>query len=147
VPANAVRVRGPGELPMKLRLTADSVRLRLNQTDVARLVQSGELSEKVEFPGRVTFVYGLRVSGESEQGTARFADGELIVSLPAASAAAWMNSNKEVGLYYDQKSEGGAVLRLIIEKDYQCIDGPAEEIDPAGYPNPLAKVGHKAPAK
>jgi hypothetical protein len=45
-------------------------------------------------------------------------------------------------LYYDQESEGG-VLRLIIEKDFQCIDGPPEEIDPAGYPNPLAKAGHK----
>jgi hypothetical protein len=53
-----------------------------------------------------------------------------------------MGSNREVGLYYDQESEGG-VLRLIIEKDFQCIDGPAEEIDPAGYPNPLAKIGHK----
>lgn len=131
---------------MKLRLTSDSVRLRLNQTDVAQLAQSGELNEKVEFPGRVRFVYGLRVSGESEQGSARFADGELIVNIPAAPAAAWMGSNKEVGLYYDQKSEGG-VLRLIIEKDFQCIDGPPEEIDPAGYPNPLAKVGRKPSAK
>jgi hypothetical protein len=131
---------------MKLRLTSDSVRLRLNQTDVAQLAQSGGLSEKVEFPGRVTFTYGLRVSCESEQGTARFADGELIVNIPAAPAAAWMGSNKEVGLYYDQESEGG-VLRLIIEKDFQCIDGPPEEIDPAGYPNPLAKVGHKPSVK
>jgi hypothetical protein len=132
---------------MKLRLTSDSVRLRLNQTDVALLAQSGELSEKVEFPGRVTFLYGLRVSGESEQGTARFADGELVVSIPATPAVAWMSNNKEVGLYYDQESEGGEVLHLIIEKDFQCIDGPPEEIDPAGYPHPLAKSEHKPRGK
>jgi hypothetical protein len=124
---------------MKLRLTSDSVRLRLNRTDVAQLAQSGALSERVEFSGRVAFVYGLRISGEFEKGIARFADGELIVSVPAAPAAAWMSSNREVGLYYDQESQGGGILHLIIEKDFQCIDGPPEEIDPAGYPHPLAK--------
>src|ERR1700735_4897938 len=96
--------RGP-EIAMKLRLTSDSVRLRLNQTDVAQLAQSGELSEKVEFPGRVMFLFGLQVSSESGQGSARLEDGELIVSIPAAPATAWMSSNKEVGLYYDLKSE------------------------------------------
>jgi hypothetical protein len=129
---------------MKLRLMTDSVRLRLNQTDVARFAQEGEIVETVEFPGPVNLVFGLRVSGEAAIGTARFENGELMVTVPAIHAKNWTSNEREVGLYYDQKCEDGKALRLIIEKDFQCVDGPAEEIDPAGYPNPLADSGHKS---
>jgi hypothetical protein len=64
------------------------------------------------------------------------------LTVPAVDARNWV-SRDEVGLYYDQKLHGGGSLRMMVEKDFQCIDGPPEEIDPAGYPNPLAPIGIK----
>jgi hypothetical protein len=127
---------------MKLRLTPDSVRLRLNQTDVAQFAEKEEITERVEFPGAV-LRYSLRRNGGSANGTSRFENGELIVTVPEGHAKRWISSEREVGLYYEQEVEGGKPLHLIIEKDFQCIDGPPEEIDPAGYPNPLAGGKHR----
>ena len=123
---------------MKLRFKPNSVRLRLNRDEVMKFAKAGEIAETIEFPGRAVFRYGLRVSSGAAAETARIENGELMLSVPAADAKAWAGRDGEIGLYYEQKAEGGGSLRIMIEKDFQCIDGPAEEIDPAGYPNPLA---------
>lgn len=71
-------------LHMKLRLKPNSVRLRLNQTEVTKFVNVGELAERIEFPGPVPIVllYGLRVSSDLLSGTAQFENGELTVTIP-----------------------------------------------------------------
>ena len=47
---------------MKLRFTPNSVRLRLNQTEVSKFALEGTLAERIEFPGSVptAFVYKLQ---------------------------------------------------------------------------------------
>jgi hypothetical protein len=134
---------------MKLRLKPNSVRLRLNQTEVTKFVNVGELAERIEFPGPVPIVllYGLRVSSDLLSGTARFENGELTVTIPENHAKAWASRAEEIGLYYEPECDGGKPLRVMIEKDFQCIDGPPDEIDPAGYPNPLAMIGCKSNAE
>ncbi len=128
---------------MKLRCKPNSVRFRLNQEELAQFVQAGELTERVEFPGPepADLVYRLRSGGKPGSSAVRFKDGELTITVPDEEARAWANSQDEVGLYYNHEVAGGRSLRVMIEKDYQCLDGPADEIDPAGYPNPLAKTG------
>jgi len=128
---------------MKLRFKPNSVRLRLNRDEVMKFAKAGEIAETIEFPGRAVFRYGLRVSSGAAAETARIENGELMLSVPAADAKAWAGRDGEIGLYYEQKLDGGGALRIMIEKDFQCIDGLAEEIDPAGYPNPLAATGCK----
>jgi len=130
---------------MKLRCKPNSVRLRLNQTEVAQFVQAGELTERIEFPGPqpTAFRYCVRFGSTPGSGDVRFENGELAIIVPCDQASAWANHKDEIGLYYNHEIAGGGTLRVMIEKDYQCIDGPADEIDPAGYPNPLAKAGCK----
>jgi hypothetical protein len=128
---------------MKLRFKPNSVRLRLNRTEVAEFAKAGEIAETIEFPGRAVLRYGLRVSSGALPEAARMQNGEMMLSVTAADAKAWAGGEGEVGLYYEQKLDGGGSLRIMIEKDFQCIDGPADEIDPAGYPNPLATTGCK----
>ena len=134
---------------MKLRFTPDSVRIRLNQLEVAKFANSGQLSERVDFPGNIptAFVYSLRFGSEPGTGSAHFRDGELAVTIPQGQAKSWANAANEVGLYYTQGSQGGQTLRISVEKDFQCVDGPPEVRDPAAYPNPVAKVGCKTDSK
>lgn len=128
---------------MKLRLTPRSVRIRLNQSEVAKFTHSGQLLDRVEFPGPTTtaFVYSLRSARELGTGSAHIINGELQVMVPQGQVKSWANDAKEVGLYYTQGSQGGPTLRIAIEKDFQCVDGPPEERDPAAYSNPVAKDG------
>src|ERR1700683_554184 len=123
---------------MKLRFKPNSVRLRLNRDEVMKFAKAGEIAETIEFPGRAVFRYGLRVSSGAAAETARIENGELMLSVPAADAKAWAGRDGGIGLYYEQKAEGGGSLRVTIEEEFQCIAGAAEEIDPAGSPNPLA---------
>jgi len=134
---------------MKLRLTPNSVRIRLNQSEVAKFTNAGELSERVEFPGPTptAFVYTLRFSSGPETGAAHFRDGEMALTVPQEEANLWANAANQVGLYYTQGSHGGQSLRISIEKDFQCVDGPPEERNPAAYPNPMVNAGCKTDSK
>ena len=126
---------------MKLRFTPNSIRFRMNQTEVAKFAEAGEIRDWIKFPGRTGFRYGLQASKDLAATEIRFDNGHLTVTIPQVQATAWASHEREVGLYYDQELEGGGTLRIMIEKDFQCIDGPAEEVDPAGYPNPRAIAG------
>lgn len=130
---------------MKLRFTPNSVRLRLNRIEVEKLESSGGLSERIEFPGTplTSFVYSLRLGSNSEDGSVRFRNQEFEVTVFQDRARAWAHTASEVGLYYNHELSGKS-LRIAIEKDFQCIDGPLEELDPAAYPHPETKNGCKA---
>ncbi len=134
---------------MKLRCKPNSVRLRLNQNEVAQFVQAGELAERIEFPGSdpAVLLYRLQSGRKPGSSAVRFENGELTITVPEEQVRAWANRQDEVGLYYNHEVAGGKSLRVMIEKDYQCLDGPADEIDPVGYPNPLAKVRCKTGTK
>lgn len=131
---------------MKLRFTPNSVRLRLNRIEVEKLESSGGLSERIEFPGTplTSFVYSLRLGSNTEDGSVRFQNQEFEVTVFWDRAKAWAHTASEVGLYYNHELSGGESLRIAIEKDFQCIDGPSEELDPAAYPHPETKNGCKA---
>jgi hypothetical protein len=134
---------------MKLRCKPNSVRFRLNQKEVAQFVQTGEVAERIEFPGpaATVFRYCLQLGNKPGCSGVRFENGELAITVPGEQAVAWASRQDEVGLYYNHEVAGGRSLRVMIEKDYQCTDGPADEIDPAGYPHPLARTGCKHDTK
>ncbi len=123
---------------MKLRLTPDSVRLRLNRLDMARFVRDEAVSERVDFPGSNTgsFRYVLR-TGTGYGLT--FAEGNLTIDVPREEVTPWARDTERIGLYETYRMANGKTLRLIVEKDFQCIDGPPEEFDPLGYAHPAAK--------
>jgi hypothetical protein len=126
---------------MKLRITPNSIRFRMNQIEVARFAEAGEIRERIMFPGRTAFSYGLQALKDSVPVHLRFDNCKLTVMVPQAQVKAWASREQEVGLYYGEEIEDGGTLRIMIEKDFQCVDGPPEEVDPAGYPNPRATAG------
>ncbi|PYT15157.1 MAG: hypothetical protein DMG59_14725 [Acidobacteria bacterium] len=114
---------------MKLRLHSNTLRLRLSQSEVSRLAESGQVQETITFAPGQTFSYSIEARPEAEVG-ALLESNRVRIVLPAAVAKNWMESD-QTGV------EGStATLRVVVEKDYQCLHRESEE-DADAFPNPL----------
>lgn len=114
---------------MKLRFRANSLRLRVNRREVEALAHGRHLRERIHFPGS-ELTYTL----EPSPATAAHAsfDGHLIrILAPAAELERWA-SDDSIGLYFDLET-AHEPLRLLIEKDLECVEGAPEEYDPDAF--------------
>jgi hypothetical protein len=116
---------------MKLRIRGNSIRLRLTQSEVARLRDEGVVEESCDFGGGHTFRYTLESNARTSHLDAALDGSSITVSVPAATARAWA-TNDEVGMY-----GASGPVDIAIEKDFRCIShGDAE--GPDAFPNPAA---------
>lgn len=115
---------------MKLRFRKNSLRLRLNQVEVQMLHNGEALRESVSFPANTQFAYVLRSERCSEPNVT-FENGVMAVTAPQQLVERWSTS-EEIGLYFDLPAAGSR-LRVAIEKDLECLDGPLEERDPDAF--------------
>ncbi|HLH02244.1 MAG TPA: hypothetical protein VKX25_05710 [Bryobacteraceae bacterium] len=116
---------------MKLRFRANSLRLRVNRREVEALAAGQVLRECVRFPGS-ELIYSLEPVNETEP-RATFEKNTIRILAPAAEVERWWSATDAVGLYFDLDT-GREPLRLMIEKDLECVDGPPEERDPHAFP-------------
>ena len=120
---------------MKLRIRANSIRLRLGQTEVRRLVDEGQVDERTHFaPGGPVLAYGLR-SVDSPVVSASFDGGNLVVAVPQSLARQWADTD-QVGIEAAQPTGPGGTLRILIEKDFECLDADGGERQDDAFPNP-----------
>lgn len=112
---------------MKLRFHNNSLRLRLSQTEVARLAEAGSIEERVEFPDGRSLGISLE-SGESSG--ARFDESTIRVIAARIELRHWIETEQE-GIEYQS-----GPLKVTIEKDYQCLHKSGSE-DADAFPNPM----------
>ena len=115
---------------MKLRVKGNSIRLRLTQSEVARLGEAGEVTESVDFGSGGQFIYSLVVSELYDQLNASFENGFLRVTIPKSQAFDWIMSEK-VGL-----ETRNSTPTILIEKDFACITERPDEDESDMFPNP-----------
>jgi hypothetical protein len=115
---------------MKLRFHTNALRLRLSRPEVDQLAAAGRVEDAVTFaPGR-TLRYAIE-SGPATAVQAMLEDHLIVVQVPAGIAQRWIESD-QTGI------EGGnGTLKVLIEKDFQCLHAATEE-DRDAFPNPLA---------
>jgi hypothetical protein len=116
---------------MKLRFRENTLRLRVNRREVATLAAGQVLREQINFPGDSRLTYLLE-SREQGYALASFDGGTIRVAAPFAEIQSWADS-ESIGLYFDIPTTDRN-LKVAIEKDLECVDGPAEERDPEAYP-------------
>lgn len=114
---------------MKLRIQSGSIRLRLKQAEVKTLVQGGEVREECP-TAPMALVYALRPS-EAAAMTATFTEGLLTVHLPAVWLTHW-DTDDRVGF---DETDGG--LRLLVEKDWKCVNPAAPSDNEDCFENPV----------
>lgn len=109
---------------MKLRLDKNSVRLRLQRSEVHRLRETGCISQTIDFGirGSDKLTYSLQSSSVSSVMFVRFANHGLEILLPHEMVEAWADTDM-IGLYGEQKNNCTTRLKIIIEKDL-ALDRP-----------------------
>lgn len=124
---------------MKLRLKGNSIRLRLDRRDIEQLIDKGRVDAAVRFGPGLAFSYAV-ATGQAPQGrpTAHYTDGCLTIRIDPDDADEWLAGDR-VGFDHHQPVDGGFV-RVLLQKDFACIDRPlGEEADDAyAFPNPSA---------
>lgn len=120
---------------MKLRLRENSIRLRLLQSEVAKLREGGFVSEKIRFSQSQMLIYTIAISGDAKEISARFEYDEIVVEIPKSAARDWTETNL-VGLESEQTIDENARLKILVEKDFACPDRPFDTDNADAFPNP-----------
>ncbi len=120
---------------MKLRILGDSLRLRLSQSEVRQLGESGRVEQTIRFGPGDEMHYVLEHAADAPGLRARFEGRTITVCMPSTTAQAWSRGS-EISLHGEQALDGGDVLALLVEKDFKCaVPRPGEE-NYDGFPHP-----------
>lgn len=124
---------------MKLRIRENTLRFRLGRSEVKTFDQTGAIGDNVRFGlGKNDFGYLLEKTPDSNF-SASFADGTIVVSVPASDANSWANSD-EVSLAGTFLADEQTELRILIEKDFVCLNAHNDEDQSDRYPHPKGDV-------
>ena len=106
----------------------------MSQAEISQIRNEGVVREHVAFGSETRLAYELRIV-TGERVVASFDDGCIRVMIPSAMATRWQEPD-EVSISGEQELPGGARLRILVEKDFQCL-APREDEDQSGlFPNP-----------
>ncbi|AWX44918.1 hypothetical protein HME9304_01924 [Flagellimonas maritima] len=118
---------------MKIRIKGNSIRYRLTRTEVETFCKEGSYVEKTDF-GSSEFVYKV-VAKKGIQGLeAIFNNNTITLLFPFAETKKWAKSDR-IGYEDIFVLENGKDLKLLLEKDFVCMDETIED-QSDNYPNP-----------
>ncbi|WP_103029230.1 DUF7009 family protein [Salinibacter altiplanensis] len=104
---------------MKLRLTPDSVRIRVFQDDLDTFRSQGRVTATTHIGPSGSVTYGLKVDPEAEQPRAALDGTTLMIRVPRALGERWVTAD-QVGFEADQEVGDDRTVHLLVEKDIGC---------------------------
>lgn len=117
---------------MKIRINGNFIRLRLAQSEVEQFESTGTVGDSIQF-GERSLTYQLSSIDTLDEVSVDF-DGESItIQVPKSLARNWVTSDL-VGFENADQSN----VRILVEKDFQCLHKRAGEDESDNFPNPLA---------
>ena len=120
---------------MKLRIKGNSLRLRISQSEMQRLLAEGRIEETIRFAPDAKLTYALQHEPAEQDIRLEYLPENVTAVLSTAAATRWANGD-EVGIYGDAAT-GDGLLALLVEKDFACLDGD-DLADADAFPNPKA---------
>ena len=121
---------------MKLRIKGNSIRLRLNQTEVKNFGKQGKCSDQINF-GDNTLFYSLEQT-ELPSLRASFKGDKIAILVPTEIGQKWVRDDAQVGFEDNWKDTNGNELFILVEKDFACLADRPREDESDNFPNPLA---------
>lgn len=104
---------------MKLRIQGNSVRIRLKQSEMAQFGAAGRVEDRVELGLSAALVYVVESTADVDAVALDFDGGRILVRLPTPVAETWTRSDR-VAIEAEIPTVSGR-LRLLLEKDFQCL--------------------------
>ena len=114
---------------MKLRISGNSLRLRLTRSEVEEFAETGSYENSIDLAGGSLAYRLARTDGDSL--TASLSGNAITVSVPAGEADRWTGS-EDIGI--EAPDHGG--LKIVIEKDFACLNRREGEDTDDHYPHP-----------
>jgi len=122
---------------MKLRIKGNSLRLRVSQSELARLQAGHEVEEMVRFgPANDAHLrYSLRGKSPSDEALMVLYENQHVAVVLSEDAVRTWAQDDQVGVYVSVKVSPEEHLDVIVEKDFACLDGSDQDNNDA-FPNP-----------
>jgi hypothetical protein len=95
----------------------------------------GTVAEQTSFGPPHCFCYELSMSPTQTTVSATFEEGRLAVHVPTSVIREWAATD-QVSIHAVQRYAEGSELRILIEKDFECIDAPKDESQEDAFQNP-----------
>jgi hypothetical protein len=121
---------------MKLRLLDDSIRLRLSRDEVVAADERGVVEGQTRFPDGSVFTFALEALKNKSNASASYASDRLVVKLPAPQISAWAKDNTAVSLHGELALPLGGQLKVLVEKDFECLAPRGDEDQSNLFRNP-----------
>ena len=103
---------------MKLSIHQNSLRVRLNRSDIGQFRRTGICADILRFSSGSPLIYTLETSADWTAMEARYYQDCIRVMLPLSIAQKWVDSD-QASLSY--KSAANAGPSLLVEKDFQGL--------------------------
>lgn len=120
---------------MKLRLYQNSIRMRAQIPEVEAVKTTGVIEAFVQLGPNENDRLNYKVKFDNSSAlNVEFHDREVVMHVPEKIGHQWARS-EEVGIYGTQDLGNGKTLRILLEKDFKCLDNTDED-QSIMYPNP-----------
>ena len=122
---------------MKLRIKGNSIRLRLGRSEVQQLTIAGAVEESTAFGPfkQQCLAYALCVSHEEQPIYAYLIERRIEIRVPKSVIDHWAATD-QVSIQAVQRSGLAGELRILIEKDFACIDDASAESQADAFLHP-----------
>lgn len=119
---------------MKLRIRGNSVRVRVSRSELDQLATQGAAEDAAQFAPGAVLRYRLEAVRDGAL-RAEFADNVVRISIPRAQVERWLDP-AEVSIRGEQAAGPDAALKILVEKDYECLAPRTDEDDSDLFANP-----------
>ena len=120
---------------MKVRISGNSIRFRLRQSEVRRFEEDGEITEVTAFgplaADKLSFVLKNTSANEFQ---VVYEANIITLKVPATLCREWTQTGL-IGFNETIETGKGKSISILVEKDFACLDGTDTENEDA-YPNP-----------
>ena len=118
---------------MKIRILNNTIRLRLDRSEVDEISVGRAVSGSTHFPGGQVFGYQLTAAEDTSE--AEFDGSAITLSIARADLLGWAGDEQLVGIYQSLPTKQGT-LKLVIEKDFECLEPRGGESQSNRFANP-----------
>ena len=118
---------------MKIRISGNSIRFRLKQSEVKSFKQDGQITELTAFGGDARLSFILK-KGSGEDFKIDYQSDTVSIEVPEIVSNEW-TTTELVGFQEEIPTGQGQTIKLLVEKDFMCMDGSDSENEDS-FPNP-----------